>query len=176
MNWTQMLRAQMEDAYRCADGLMALVDDDALGWKPAGGENWMTTGQLLEHMDMACGWCCRGFVTGEWGMPGAAGGEAPPDDMLPSAQQMPSAESVAAARGKLAADREVAFAMLAEAGENDLAKKSTTAPWNPTPRLLGVQFMECVKHLDSHRHQLFYYLKLLGKPVNTMHLWGMAGG
>jgi hypothetical protein len=33
-----------------------------------------------------------------------------------------------------------------------------------------------VTHLDVHKSQLFYYLKLQGKPVNTAHLWGMTTG
>jgi hypothetical protein len=28
-------------------------------------------------------------------------------------------------------------------------------------------------HLAQHKGQLFYYLKLQGKPVNTTDLWGM---
>ena len=31
-----------------------------------------------------------------------------------------------------------------------------------------------VGHLANHKAQLFYYLKLLGKDVNTMHLYGMG--
>ena len=30
-----------------------------------------------------------------------------------------------------------------------------------------------VEHLATHKAQLFYYLKLQGKDVDTMHLWGM---
>jgi len=29
-----------------------------------------------------------------------------------------------------------------------------------------------IQHLDRHKVQLFYYLKLQGKPVNTADLWG----
>ncbi|MDE0394080.1 MAG: hypothetical protein OYK82_04805, partial [Gammaproteobacteria bacterium] len=35
-------------------------------------------------------------------------------------------------------------------------------------------FQHCngmIWHLAQHKGQLFYYLKLQGKPVNTMHLW-----
>jgi len=31
-----------------------------------------------------------------------------------------------------------------------------------------------VNHLLSHKGQLFYYLKLQGREVNTMHLWGVG--
>ncbi len=29
-----------------------------------------------------------------------------------------------------------------------------------------------IEHLKQHKGQLFYYLKLQGKPVNTSDLWG----
>lgn len=29
-----------------------------------------------------------------------------------------------------------------------------------------------IHHLDRHKSQLFYYLKLQGQPVNTADLWG----
>ena len=53
MNWSQLLESQVESAYRAADGLMRLVDEGSLGWRPTGGKNWMTTGQLLEHIEEA---------------------------------------------------------------------------------------------------------------------------
>ena len=48
------------------------------------------------------------------------------------------------------------------------------APWNPQPVQLGQQLLGMVNHLNQHKGQLFYYLKLQGKPVNTMHYYGMA--
>ena len=67
MNWTDLLKSEIDAAYGAADGLLSLVDD--LDWKPATGDNWMSTGQLLQHMTDACGGTFRGFVTGDWGMP-----------------------------------------------------------------------------------------------------------
>jgi hypothetical protein len=32
---------------------------------------------------------------------------------------------------------------------------------------------QMVDHLFCHKNQLFYYLKLMGKPVDTGSLWGM---
>ncbi len=69
MNLTEMLRHRVEDAYHAAEGLVALVDGDKLGWKPATGSNWMTTAQLLKHLSDACGAAMKGFVTGDWGSP-----------------------------------------------------------------------------------------------------------
>jgi len=169
MNWTKLLEGEIESAYHATDGLMQLVDDKSLAWKPATGANWMTTAQLLMHLTNACGACVRGFVAGEWPMPK----DATMEDMLPSADKLPAAKSVAEARKLLAEDKKLALEMIHRAGEKDLAEKMLAAPWNPTPKPLGRQCLEMVQHLASHKSQLFYYLKLQGKPVHTGNLWGM---
>jgi uncharacterized damage-inducible protein DinB len=169
MNWTKLLEGEIEAAYRATDGLMQLCDGLPLNWKPSSGSNWMTTGQLLHHLTNACGHCCRGFVTGDWGMPK----DAKPEDMTPPAEKMPSVASVAEARRLLAEDKAVALRMVKEAGEKDLDAKLVAAPWDPTQKPLGLQFAHMVQHLASHKSQLFYYLKLQGKPVHTGNLWGM---
>ncbi len=169
MNWTELLEGEIEGAYRATDGLMALCEGLPLSWKPATGANWMTTGQVLHHLTNAGGTCIKGFVTGEWPMPK----DAKPEDMMPSAEKLPSAAGVAEARQMLAADKALALAMVREAGEADLGGKLTAAPWDPTPRPLGKQCLLMVQHLTSHKCQLFYYLKLQGKPVHTGSLWGM---
>jgi hypothetical protein len=191
MQWTELLTQMMKESFSVADGLMELVNDDELDWKPATGKNWMTTGQLLQHMTGSCGACCRGFDTGDWGMPSGeceadsvdsvAGAEAdsgtPTDQhesMLPPAEALPTVSSVAEARKILAEDRAIAFEVVAKAGEERLEGEMSAAPWEPdNSRSLGLHCLNMVQHLDSHRHQLFYYLKLMGKDVNTMNLWGM---
>jgi uncharacterized damage-inducible protein DinB len=170
MAWTDLLKAEMNATYRAADGLMALCDDSMLGWKPSTGSNWMTVGQLLKHVTDACGACCKGFVTGDWGMPA----DASPDEMLPTAEKMGAVSSVAEARKLLAADKRTALAMVKKVGERGLATKKAVAPWDPKhPAPLGVHFLHMVQHLATHKAQLFYYLKLMGKPVHTGNLWGM---
>ncbi|MCK6459892.1 MAG: DinB family protein [Planctomycetes bacterium] len=169
MNWTELLKTRIEDVYHATEGLIGLVDDKSLGWKPATGSNWMTTGQLLKHVETACGHCCKGFVTGDWGMPADATAE----DMLPSADKMPATKSVAETRKALAADKKLALQMVVEAGEKSLGGKKVAAPWDPTERLLGEQFLSMIGHLATHKAQLFYYLKLQGKPVHTGNLYGM---
>jgi hypothetical protein len=175
VNWTTLVKTEIEETYAAAQGLMKLVEPGDLGWKPPSGSNWMTVAQLLEHMPTACGFCCRGFVTGDWGMPeGVSYEEVPKEEMLPAAEKMPSAESVEQALEKLAADKQVALAMVEEAGEEALATRLLPAPWNPSSeRLLGYHLLNMVGHLQGHKAQLFYYLKLLGRPVHTGHLWGM---
>lgn len=173
MDWNALLEAEAEDAYRAAEGLLAMVEDDELAWKPASGDNWMTTGQLLQHLAEACGSNCRGFVTGDWGLPeGVDPSAMSEEDMLPTAEKMPAAQSVAAARQALAADKQIAFEMFAAASER--LDEPTPAPWDPRPAPLGRQLLGMVNHLNLHKAQLFYYLKLQGRPVNTMHLYGAA--
>jgi hypothetical protein len=174
MNWTELLKNEITATYGATEGLLELVDDGELGWKPASGDNWMTTGQLLFHITSACGFCCKGFVTGDWTMPGMGDvAEMTDDEMLPPADALPTAESVAQIEEMLASDKKLALDMVDQAGEDDLQNRMVSAPWDPTERALGPQLLMMVGHLAQHKAQLFYYLKLQGKPVNTAHLWGM---
>lgn len=173
MDWTAILEREMGFNYAAADSLMKLVDEDTLAWKPPVPEGaqttgWMSMGQLLHHITESCGACCRAFATNDWSMMG----EPPAEGQAPA--PMPSASSVGAAREALAKDREVALATLREVGNERLAGEKVTAPWG-IEGTLGEQFLDMTKHLGQHKGQLFYYLKLLGKPVHTGHLWGMEG-
>jgi uncharacterized damage-inducible protein DinB len=176
MNWTELLKSEVEDVFLPTEGLMKMVEPGDLAWKPTTGENWMTMGQLLLHLTVACGFCCRGFVTGEWGMPECTPGEEPSsEEMLPPATNMPTVDSVEQALEGLAKDKALALEMIDLAGEKDLDEKMVMAPWNPTiERPLGIFLHEMVEHLSIHRAQLFYYLKLMGRPVSTTTLWGIV--
>ena len=174
MNWTELLKTEIDNCYKATEGLLNFVEDDSLGWKPDSGNNWMTTGQLLKHITDACGACMRGFVTGDWGMPdGVDLSEMPLEEMLPPAEKMASVGSLDEAKELLAKDQEIAIKMVEEAGEERLQNETVAAPWDPTELRLGHQLLNMVGHLASHKSQLFYYLKLQGKPVNTQTLWGM---
>ena len=175
MNWTDLLTAELGYLYQVTDSLFEMVDDESLDWRPATGENWMTTGQLLMHIAMSNGPGFKGFVTGDWGMPdGMSLEDMEPADMLPPADKMPTVESVAEARELLAKDRELALEILQSVGEEDLATRELAAPWNPTDSFaLGRHLLHSIRHSLQHKGQLFYYLKLQGKPVDTSHLWGM---
>jgi hypothetical protein len=173
MNWTDLLKSEVEAAYRATDGLMNLIDGD-LDWKPPAGDNWMTMGQLLKHITEACGGTCKGFVTGDWGFPAEMDpSDMPEDAMLPPAETLPSVASVDEARRDLAADKQLALQMIDQAASR--MDEPTPAPWAPDhPSPLGQQMLGMVNHLALHKAQLFYYLKMQGKPVNTFHLFGMA--
>jgi uncharacterized damage-inducible protein DinB len=171
MSWGELLKREVEHTYTVTDKLIELADDDKLDWKPSTGSNWMTTGQVLMHVTNACGAGFRGFVTGDWGLPeGMDASELTPEEMLPPAEKLPSVGSVAEAKRLLAEDKQLALGMLARCKEDELAHKIIQAPWSPVTMVLGHYLLEMVDHLKSHRSQLFYYLKLQGKPVNTGNL------
>jgi len=174
VNWTQLLKIEIETTYTVTARLLDKVDPDSLEWKPESGVNWMSVGQLVKHISNACGAPCQGFVTGDWGLPaGRKPEDLSPEEMLPPAEKMPSVESVDEARKLLAEDKSVSLQMIGQAGEHDLASRMIAAPWAPgSPFPLGLHLLRMVQHLDHHKSQLFYYLKLQGKPVNTADLWG----
>jgi hypothetical protein len=174
MNWTHLLQQEIENAYTTTAKLLDKVDSDKLDWKPPSGSNWMTLGQLLKHITESCGAGCKGFVTGDWGLPpGMKMDDLQPDQMLPPAEKLPSIGSVDEARKLLAEDRSMALRMIAQAGEDQLANRSLPVPWDTATELvLGRHLLQMIKHLERHSAQLFYYLKLQGKPVNTADLWG----
>lgn len=99
----------------------------------------------------------------------------PPEEMLPPAEKLPGIGSVAEAKNLLSEDKAAALQMIDGVGEADLANKKAAAPWAPGHEYpLGWHLHQMVHHLDRHKAQLFYYLKLQGKPVNTADLWGQS--
>jgi len=175
MSLTKLLATQAEDTYNAVDALMALVDDEELRWKPSQGENWWTLAQLLRHLTVSCGIWCKGFVTGVWDDAGDVDSAAVPDDCrLPPAEAYRPVESVASARKALADDKAMALGMIAAASEEALTTREVTAPWSPAPRMLALRVLDMIRHLESHKAQLYFYLKLMGKPVHTGNLWGMG--
>jgi hypothetical protein len=174
MSWTELLRRELDSTYKITDNLIAMVDDDALDWKPSTENNWMTTGQVLRHIVESCGLAFKGFVAGDWSMPeGVDMSDLEPDEMLPPAEKLPTVGSVAEARKMLADDKKLALEMLGKCSEEDLQTRDAPAPWDPSDKMiLGHRLLEMVSHVDHHKMQLFLYLKLQGKPVNTGHLWG----
>jgi len=174
MNWKKLLKAEMESNYKVAGALLELVDEDQLDYKPSTGSNWMTMGQVIRHVTDACGSGFRGFITGDWGLPpGKDINNLPPEEMLPSAEKMPTVKSVAEAKKMLTRDKKLSLAMLRKCREKELAHKIAPAPWDPSEIVLGHRLLQMVGHLNQHKGQLFYYLKLQEKPVHTGHLWGM---
>ncbi|MGE0432920.1 MAG: DinB family protein [Planctomycetota bacterium] len=163
MNLTDILKGEIDVQYRATESLMKLVDADKLDWKPTGESadtKWFTTGELLSHLTNACGFCCKAFATGDWGSSMGGGPKSiGPDEALKA----------------LAEDKQTALATIAEVGEDALHTRKVVAPWDQskTEVVIGKMFHDMIGHLSQHKSQLFYYLKLQGKPVHTGHLWGM---
>jgi hypothetical protein len=174
LNWTELLKSEMESVYATTALLLDKVDPGSLDWKPGNGSNWMTTGQLMKHIGNACGAGCKGFVSGDWGLPaGKKLEDLSPEENLPPAEKLPTVSSVDEAKRLLAEDKAVALQAINKAGENDLANRQMAAPWAPgVSQPLAWHLLRMIQHLDRHKGQLFYYLKLQGKSVNTADLWG----
>ena len=99
--------------------------------------------------------------------------EMPAEQMMPTAEMLPSIESVDEAKELLAEDIALALKMVEQAGEDNLSHRMVAAPWAPdVEQSLGWMVHQMIQHLSQHKAQLFYYLKLQGKPVSTPDLWG----
>ncbi|MEI8186318.1 MAG: DinB family protein [Chlorobiaceae bacterium] len=173
MNLHELLQQQINDTFNVTERLVKLLDEKDLSWKPSETNNWMTTGQLLFHLSQSCGMPIKGFVTGEWAMPAHSDmHEKKAETMPPPAEKLKSVATIDEALMLLASDKKTALDSLNLCGEEDLSTKQTSAPWDPTPVNLGKRLSGMIDHFNQHKAQLFYYLKLQGKPVNTMHLYG----
>ena len=172
MNWKELLTREMESSYKTAEGLFNLVDSESLDWKPSQENNWMKMGQLLYHVAESCGSNLKRFVTDDWDF-GGGDNESEDEEALPIADKFPAAKSVDEAKKLLEEDKELAFSMLNQTTEEDLNSKFVKAPWESKGEPLGYQLLRMIEHLKVHKTQLYYYLKIQGKSVNTMHLWGM---
>jgi len=164
---TKGLAQYAGQVYKATAGLMKLVPADKLGWRPSETNNWMTLGQLLDHLSDSTGAGMKGFIAGQWP-------PVPEGESLPPATKMPSVSSMAQALEKLEADRKLTAKLLAELSEEDFSHRMVTAPWNPVAAPLWWQLLMMVEHQLNHKAMLFAYLKLLGVAVHTGYLYGMA--
>jgi hypothetical protein len=170
MTLTQVLLDEADGLYAVVESLVRRVGDDELWWKPTEGHSWMTMGQLLMHVSsFGCGKAVQGFVEGEWPSEAQSGG---PDAHAPPPAALPTVLSVQQALDLLAEDRKVTLRCIAVAGEANLLGRRMIAPWGGQELSLFQQLLEMLKHLAQHKGQLFYYLKLMGKTVDSRNLWG----
>ncbi len=168
-NLKTVLLAEAAGTYSITEKLFRRVSDRELSWRPSSGNNWMTVGQLLMHCaNYGCGKAVHGFVTGRWSDLDSDENT----DHVPAADSLPSVTSVEEALDLLSSDRCVAFECLEMAQESDLLSKEIRAPWGGPDLTLFQHLSLMIRHLDQHKGQLFYYLKLMGKDVNTRDLWG----
>lgn len=175
MNFRTLITNLVNSNFHATESVFNLVTDDMLNWKPSKTGNWWTTAQLVKHTSESCGAAFKGFVTGDWGMPeGVDITKMSVEEMLPPAEQGEAVKSMQEAKELLTKDKQLAFDILEQCSDVDLNTKETPAPWDPRPSMLGERLIEMCSHLESHKVQLFYYLKLNGKQVGTPHLYGMV--
>lgn len=174
MTLKQVLFEEAEANYSIAKKLFRRVSDHELSWTPAAGGNWMSMGQLLMHCaSYGCGKAIQGFVKGDWGVPESSGTDAlTSEDHVPPVAALPSVVSVEQALELLASDRSLAVSCIEAADEGKLLNPRVSAPWGGPEVPLFQHLLHMIDHLAQHKGQLFYYLKLMGKNVDTSDLWG----
>jgi len=174
MALTGVLLQEAEVTYAVTEKLFGRVANGELSWKPATGKNWMTVGQLMMHCaSFGCGKAIQGFVKGDWGLPeGSRLEDLDSENHVPPAAALSSVESVEQALDLLAKDRNLALSCLAEAGEAELLARTSAAPWGGSELSLFQHLLHMIADLGQHKGQLFYYLKLMGKELNTNDLRG----
>jgi uncharacterized damage-inducible protein DinB len=134
----------------------------------------MTMGQLLMHCaNYGCGKAVQCFIKGDWG---PAEGEESDDQgevqHLPQAEDLPYVDNVEQAIKLLEDDQKLALSCISEVEEAELLSKRLVAPWGGLEMSLFQHLLMMIAHLAQHKGQLFYYLKLLGKDVDSSDLWG----
>jgi hypothetical protein len=122
----------------------------------------MTLGRLICHLSLGVGDGIRLLHSGEWPSE---------EEMLTGMKQanLPTC-GVEEALGKLEADKKTLSDALAGISEQEFASKTVSVPWGVQGKMevLALSFLE---HFTNHKMQLFFYLKLLGLPVNTQTLY-----
>jgi uncharacterized damage-inducible protein DinB len=175
MKWKDLLSVEIDYTYGVTDHLISLVRDDELDWKPDHGSNWMSMGQLLMHMTDACGSTFDGLISGAWDIREEyVLNDLDMQQIFPPANMLPMVNTAADARKLLSEDRKLALKSLKKCTEEELAGKYAPAPWTRHPMILGQRLLHMILHLNQHKEQLYYYLKLTGRSVNTCDLYGMS--
>jgi len=96
----------------------------------------------------------------------------PEEEMITPLEKVPAVASVDEALSLLVSDRELCMDVLSDLSDERLLSERSAAPWGGPEVTLLQHCTSMIWHLGQHKGQLFYYLKLQGKDVNTMHLWG----
>jgi uncharacterized damage-inducible protein DinB len=115
----------------------------------------------------------QAFVTADWGLPeGVEFKDLAPEELLPPAEKLPTVESIEQALQLLGEDHRVAVSILREVPDADRVGRRFSPPWGGAECTLFQHLLHMIEHLGQHKGQLFYYLKLLGRDVDTEDLWG----
>jgi hypothetical protein len=152
-----------ESIHRPSAKLISLAPAGKLDWKPAPG-NYMTLGQLLHHV----AGCPGAFVA-------AVNNAFPPPEAFRKwvEEDLKNTKTPEAAGRELSRGWDEAKVVLSGVSDGDFQARMVTVPWGP-PMPLWRTCLGMAEHWANHKYQLFFYLKLLGLPVNTMTLYAGA--
>ncbi|MFL6276074.1 MAG: DinB family protein [Blastocatellia bacterium] len=157
---TSLLFEKIEQQFDLAIALVAVVPADQLEWQPAA--NTFRLNQLLGHLlEAAAGFCAALY---RFKPQELAGFERLRD--LPVNHRCGVEEAAGRLRDYLAHLRE-GFAVLDDA---DLARRWPTV-FVPTGEAALTILLTNLEHFINHKHQLFFYLKMLGVVVTTAQLY-----
>lgn len=149
-----------EAIYRPSAKLISLAPAGKLDWKPAQGDS-MSLGQLLHHLST----CPGGFVM-------AVNNAFPPSDTFQKfiQEDLKNSKTPEVAGRELSRGWDEAKAALLGVSAAAFQAQMVAVPWGP-PMPLWRTCLSMAEHWVNHKYQLFFYLKLLGQPVNTMTLY-----
>jgi DinB family protein len=164
-NLCASLFAKVDEQLERTGHLAACIPEDQLGWAPAIPGAW-PTGLLLGHLlDCAAGFCAT-LAAAEPGLaaPLAALRALPVNHFCGPVE---ARERLATYRARVAEG----FSRLRDAG---LGRKVATV-FVPEGESALTLILGNLEHLINHKHQLFTYLKLMGRPVGTADLYQLRG-
>ncbi len=153
----QVLFARLDEDFALVEEMLALLPAGSEGWRPAWpGDAPLTVEELAAHLAESCGGVCACFAR------------------LHRSLDWKQTETAGLRIGR---NRRVIAAYRAQLREAfDLTEDADLVRVIPTyfvPE--GEPFLAVLltnwKHVNHHAHQLFIYLKLLGVPVGTRHLY-----
>ena len=149
-----------ESIYRPTAKLISLAPASKLDWKPGKG-GYMNLGQLLHHLST----CPGAFVA-------AVNNAFPPSDAFQKFVQedLRNTKTPEVAVREASRGWDEAKAALTGVSSAEFQARMVAVPWGP-PMPLWRTCLGMAEHWVNHKYQLFFYLKLLGQPVNTMTLY-----
>jgi hypothetical protein len=152
-----------EAIHRPSAKLISLAPASKLDWKPGPG-NIMSLGQLLHHLSTYPG-----------GLVMAVNNAFPSSEAFQkfNKEDLKNTKTPEIAGRELSRGWDEAKAALAGISPTDFQGRMVSVPWGP-PMPMWRTCLGMAEHWLNHKYQLFFYLKLLGQPVNTMTLYAGA--
>lgn len=163
------LRDKIIEAGERAAHLARLVPRDSLAWQPSTGNGqtpMMDLGHLLGHILEALAGFCAALSAA---FPARAG-EMAALRSLPVNHACTPEEAVE----RIADYLKHIWSGFADCTDDDLARKVPTV-FVPEGEALATILLGNLEHLVNHKHQLFFYLRLLGVSARTQDLYRLRG-